>query len=120
MTARRSPRISSPKIKMTTKKNLTKRKPRFIFEDDSIKKKRTYNHSEYATGYKEESDRRYFKTGMELHGTRCFDCKVLFSHDAVEGEGCCMPLTVQPVYFCEGRIKFGCKHGLCPGYHNFR
>ena len=117
MTTRRSSRISTPKIKMTTKKNLTTRKPRIIFENDSIKKRCTRNHSEYATWYKEESDRRYFKTGMELHDTRCFDCKALFSHDTVEGEGCCMPSTVQPVIFCEGRIKVGCKHGMCHGCH---
>ena len=75
---------------MITKKILTTRKPRIIFIDDCIKNNCTYDHSEYATGYKEESDRRYFKTGMRLHGMRCFDYKVLFSHDAVEGEGYCM------------------------------
>ena len=41
---------------------------------------------------------RYFKTGMNLHCTQCFDCKVLFSYETVEGEGCYMPSTVQPVY----------------------
>ena len=112
LTTRRSPRRSTPKTKTVTKKKTTTRKPRVIFEDD---KHCTYDHLEYDTGYKEESDRRYFKTGMDLHDTRCFDCRVLFAYEAVQGG--CMPSSAQPVYFCEGRNKFGCKHGMCPGCH---
>ena len=65
------------------------------------------------TGYKEETDKRYFREKMELYGTQCASCNVLFADMPDEKEVCYVPSNNQGTYFCSGRIQYNCRHAYC-------
>ena len=65
------------------------------------------------TGYKEETDKRYFSEKMELYGTQCASCSVLFADMPEEKEVCYVPSTNQVTYFCSVRIQYNCRHAYC-------
>ena len=107
-----SPGTKSPKTKLRTTAKTVLKKPRTIFTDYDIKIKCKCDHQDF-TGYKEETDKRYFSNEMELFGTRCANCTVLFAGMPDKNEVCYVPSTSQVTYFCPGRIKYNCRHAYC-------
>ena len=69
------------------------------------------------TGYKEETDKRYFVQETELFGTRCANYSALFANKYGETEVCHVTSTQQATYFCPGRIKYNCMHVYCHSCH---
>ena len=65
------------------------------------------------TGYKEEIDKRYLREEMELYGTKCATCKILFVDVADEEKECLVPSSNQGTYFCPGRIQYNCRYAFC-------
>ena len=64
------------------------------------------------TGYKEETDKRYFREEMELYSTKCATCKILFADVADEEKECLVPSSNQGTYFCSGRIQYNCRYAF--------
>ena len=57
--------------------------------------------------FNEETDRRYFSKGWDLHCSKCMTCNIKF------GEGTYIPSITQPIYVCNNRIATGCTHAFC-------
>ena len=74
-----------------------------------------YDHKDYIGGYKQETDKRYFNVGNDLHGTHCDECMLLFS--AKEEIDMITPSIKDPIFVCLGRHKYDCKHSLCSKCH---
>ena len=103
---------TSPKPKHKTRQKTLAKKPRIIFTDYDKKMKCKCDHRDLM-GYKEETDKRYFREEMELHGTQCATCKVMFADVADEENACVVPSDNQGTYFCAGRIQYNCRHAYC-------
>ena len=74
-----------------------------------------YDHKDYIGGYEQESDKRYFNVGNDLHGTHCDECMSLFS--CKEEKDMITPSIREPIFVCLGRRKHDCKHSLCSKCH---
>ena len=105
-------RTTSPRPKQKTRQKTIAKKPRIIFTDYGKKMKCKCDHRD-LTGYKEETDKRYFKEEMELHGTKCATCKILFADVADVEKECLVPSSNQGTYFCAGRIQYNCRYAFC-------
>jgi len=118
ITPRKSPKktpkktTTSPRLKRKMRQKTVAKKPRTIFTDYDAKMKCQCNHRD-LTGYKEETDKRYFREEMELYDTHCATCKILFVDVPDEEKKCVVPSSNQGTYFCSGRIKFNCRHAYC-------
>ena len=124
--SRKSPRQVSPKrspksrqsknknSKSSAKKGTPKTKRKIFSADDEDTDSEdscTYNHKEYHTGYKREDDKRYWKEGAELFGTKCMDCMKTISEK--ETCNCIVPSLTNPIHICLGRNKYNCHHCYC-------
>ena len=74
-----------------------------------------YDHKDYIGGYEQETDKRYYNVGNDLHGTHCDECMLLFS--AKEEIDMITPSIKDPIFVCLGRHKHDCKHSLCTKCH---
>ena len=71
----------------------------------------TYSHIDYHAGYKIEDDKRYWREGAELFGTKCADCgKTISEKETCE---CIVPSHSYPIHICLGRNKYNCHHCYC-------
>ena len=103
---------SSPKTKPKSRAKTVLKKPRSILTNFDKKMRCECDHKDLI-GFKAETDKRYFAEKMDLFGTQCANCNVLFADKPVEKEGCYVPSSQQATYFCSGRIKYNCRHGYC-------
>ena len=99
--ARAQSNITTPPKNTAKKKALSSKK---ATKKSVIAQKCTHND---ISAFNEETDRRYFSKGWDLHGSKCMTCNIKF------GEGTNIPSISQPIYVCNNRIATGCKHAFC-------
>ena len=72
-----------------------------------------YNHKSFSANYNEEHDKRYVGEGYDLFEVRCFGCKKEMTKETKKN--CIVPTIRAPMYVCQGRQKYECRHCFCYG-----
>ena len=97
-------------LKTPPKRN--SRSPRKLFVGNKLKCSCDHQNT---LNYKEEDDKRYFKTDdRELFGTKYASYKIPFAGEISAGnEAIYVPDCKNITQFCSGCFKYKCKHGYC-------
>ena len=79
------------------------------------KEKCTFDHTDYAASFAQETEKRYYTIKNDLHGVSCCECSKIFKEK--EGSNVIVPSLKSPLWIFLGRSEFKCKHSLCSKCH---
>ena len=119
---KRKPRGSADEkivSKDTTKKNKKSGRARKLridgdtteTDEECIREKCNFNHTDYETNYGAESDKRYFSKNGALGSVKCRICFIVIGDE--RRDDVCVPSRGSPVYVCLGRNHFKCIQAIC-------